>query len=171
MHKLPSKYRKSYIVSGFTHLRLRNRPPWCRMCTPRCGSVCGCDCCCRRTPWPRPTSHVLVANGAGARPGGEGTKNPTLGQCSRHLSWPAACFPAGFSTSIYFPVRLFHCSSVCPPVWPSAELFIRMYFAIAQCEAMRFASRNLCCPALYSGLDALDAATRISTLFIFICPV
>lgn len=46
-----------------------------------------------------------------------------------------------------------------------------MCFAIAQCDAMRFASRNLGCPALYSGLNALDAATRSSTLFIFIWPV
>lgn len=88
--------------------------------------------------------------------GGRGSQNPTLGQCSRHLSWPAACFPAGFSTSIYFPVRLFHCLSVC----------LSSY--LLEC-ILRFASRNLCCPALYSGLDALDAATRISTLFIFIC--
>lgn len=61
--------------------------------------------------------------------GGRGSQNPTLGQCSRHLSWPAACFPAGFSTSIYFPVRLFHCLSVCLSSY-LLECILRLHNAI-----------------------------------------
>lgn len=77
-----------------------------------------------------------------------------LGQCSRQLSWPVCLvFPAG-SNFIYFSARLSVCSvfsvclylclSLCLSVSPSVGLFIRMYFAIAQCDAMRFASQNLC---------------------------
>lgn len=43
-----------------THLRSRNRPPWCRMCTPRCG----CRSVCLWTPWPRPTPMRTHEEGA-----------------------------------------------------------------------------------------------------------
>lgn len=132
------------------------------MCTPRCGSVCGCDCCCRRTPWPRPTFHVhdqTMGKGARGWQAGRGGQRGslTLGQCSRHLSLAGLCLPC---LPRWLDCYLFCCTSVCLSVCLSislsvglsvclfvplsAGLFIRMYFAIAQCDAMRFASPNLC---------------------------